>query len=452
MKTECRVGFVGFGEVNTPQEIIVRKCNKAFEDLKAEGVNITASALDVTDDYEGKDVARAIAELKRAEFDVLVLCIAGWIPTHAVVSVAENWRHLPVVLWGLTGWYEDGRLVTTADQAGTTALRGTLVNLGYTVKYVYDIIDQKSNSKKVADFCRAASASKVLRSAKLGTMGYRDMRLYGTLCDETQLKRITGVEVDCFEMLEMTQRVEKITDEQRAPVIDYIKKNWHFTKEPAPQAVIDAANYYLAVSEIAKERNYSGVTLKDVDGMKRCCGFPPAPVFMLLSDLDGLCTVPENDCCGGATQLILKALTGQCAGYLEFYEFMADRVLAGVPDYIPREMTDGDTTITPAAFGELSQGLLNVSKVKPGKLTMCRLGMVRGQMVMHMVNGEGVAPRRWEEAGWTQPAPQLPALEILLPSVEDFADKVLGQHYFICYGDVSEQVKSFCAINGIRVI
>ena len=452
MKNDCRVGFVGFGEVNTPQEIIVRKCEKALSDLKAEGVNVVASAIDVTDDYEGKDVARAIAELKKADFDALVLCIAGWIPTHAVISVAENWRHVPVVLWGLTGWYEDGRLVTTADQAGTTALRGTLVNLGYTVKYIYDIVDQKSNSAKVADFCRVAGACRALRSAKLGTMGYRDMRLYGTLCDETQLKRITGVEVDCFEMLEMTQHISGISAAKRKKVVDYMKKNWHFTKEPAPQALTDAANYYFAVSGIAKERNYSGVTLKDVDGMKRCCGFPPAPVFMLLSDLDGLCTVPENDCTGGATQLILKAITGQCAGYLEFYEFMTDRVLAGVPDFITKEMTDGKTVITPAAFGELSQGLLNVSKVKTGKLTMCRLGLIKGQMVMHIVNGEGVAPRKWEEAGWTQPAPQLPALEILLPDVPDFADKVLGQHYFICYGDVSEQVRSFCRINGIKTI
>ncbi len=30
-----------------------------------------------------------------------------------------------MVLWGLCVWIEDGRIVTTADQAGTTALRKT---------------------------------------------------------------------------------------------------------------------------------------------------------------------------------------------------------------------------------------------------------------------------------------------------------------------------------------
>ena len=45
-----------------------------------------------------------------------------------------------MVLWGLCGWMEDGRIVTTADQAGTTALRKTFKDLGYKFTYIYDII------------------------------------------------------------------------------------------------------------------------------------------------------------------------------------------------------------------------------------------------------------------------------------------------------------------------
>jgi len=38
---------------------------------------------------------------------------------------------------------------------------------------------------------------------------------------------------------------------------------------------------------------------------------------------------------------MLRSLTGQIAAYLEFYEFMDDRVLMGVPDFVPREVVDG---------------------------------------------------------------------------------------------------------------
>ena len=66
--------------------------------------------------------------------------------------------------------------------------------------------------------------------------------------------------------------------------------------------------------------------------MKKLLNFPPAMVFMLISNELGMCTVPENDALGAVTQLINKYATGQIAAYMEFYEFMDDRVLMGVPD------------------------------------------------------------------------------------------------------------------------
>ena len=72
------------------------------------------------------------------------------------------------MLWGLCGWYEGDRLVTTADQAGTTGLRATFEGLGYKFKYVYDVIGKKTKSGAVADYCRAASAAKQLLCDKVG--------------------------------------------------------------------------------------------------------------------------------------------------------------------------------------------------------------------------------------------------------------------------------------------
>jgi len=390
--------------------------------------------------------------LKGQDFDCLVVCIAGWIPTHAVVKVTEHFRHIPMVLWGLCGWMEGDRLVTTADQAGTTAIRKTFYDLGYTFKYVYDIIGLPSKTKTVYNYALAASAAKKLRHARSGMAGYRDMNLYGTQADGPSLKREIGPEIETFEMLEIEQRYQKITDDKKQDVIDRCMSKWNFLKAANPESMKKAAGYYLATKEICDERGYDAISLKDVDGMKKLLGFPPAPIFMLLADEEGLCTIPENDSLGNITQLMVKYLTGQCAFYLEFYEFFTDRVLAGVPDYVPAEVTDGGVTVMPAAFGELSEGILNVSKVKPGNVTMCRLTCIDGSYYMHMVTGEGITPRKWEEAGWTQPAPQLPGLEILLDDVEDFAQKVMCQHYIISYGDNTEVITNLCDILGIEII
>ncbi len=446
----AKIGFVGFGEVNTPVDVIIRKCTAAAEALKAEGLDLV-TVFPVADDYEETQVNAAVAALKKESFDALVVCVAGWIPTHAVVKVTEHFRHLPMVLWGLCGWYEGDRLVTTADQAGTTGLRGTFEGLGYKFKYVYDIIGKKTRSAAVADYCRAAIAAKQLLTDKVGMAGYRDMNLYGTLYDGLSLKKATGIENETFEMLEIQQRYEALSDADKRKVVDDRILKWNFLKPANDEAMLKAAGYYLAVKAIAEERNYKSISLKDVDGMKKLCGFPPAPIFMLLSE-DGYTTVPENDSLGAVTQLMMHRLTGQLAGYLEFYEFFEESVLAGVPDFVAADMVDGETyTVLPAAFGLLSQGILNVSKVKTGTVTMSRLVYKDGKYTMQIILGEGKAPPKWEECGWDAPAPQLSALEIKIGDVEKFADNVACQHYIITYGDNRKKIADLCAILGIAV-
>ena len=136
----AKAGFVCFGEVNTPREVIARKAAEARRLLEGAGIQLVATE-PVSDDPAGRDVSRAVQDLSRGDFDFLILCVAGWIPSHAVVSVLTPFRHLPVLLWGLAGWVERGKLVTTADQAGTSALRKPLVDLGVQMKYLYEVFD-----------------------------------------------------------------------------------------------------------------------------------------------------------------------------------------------------------------------------------------------------------------------------------------------------------------------
>ena len=446
-----KIGFVGFGEVNTPVDVVIRKCAGAEAALRAEGLDLI-SVFPVADDPQEVQVSGAREKLAGEEMDALVVCIAGWIPTHAVLKVTERFRHLPMVLWGLCGWYEGDRLVTTADQAGTSGLRAAFEGLGYRFRYIYDIVGKKTRSAEVAGYCRAAVAAKQMLLDKVGMAGYRDMNLYGTLYDGLSLKQKTGVEIETFEMLEIQQRYDALTEDEKRKVVEDRILRWHFLKPANEEAMMKAAGYYLAVKAIAEERGYRSLSIKDVDGMKKLCGFPPAPVFMLLSE-DGYTTVPENDSLGAVTQLMMNRLTGQLAGYLEFYEFFEHSVLAGVPDFVSADMVDGDTyTVIPAAFGALSQGILNVSKVKTGTVTMSRLTYKGGKYTMQILLGDGKTPPKWEECGWDQPAPQLSALEIGIRDVEAFADVVDCQHYIITYGDNRRSVRDLCSILDIDVL
>jgi len=448
----ARAGFVSFGEVNTPKEVIRRKTEQARRLLEGAGIERVATD-PVSDDPAGADAARAARELGRADFDLLILCVAGWIPSHAVVSVLSPFRHRPMLLWGLAGWKEGDRLVTTADQAGTSALRKPMEDLGLRFRFLYEVYDRPPRVERIVAYAKACRAARELEGAKVGQMGYRDMRLYGTMFDGVSLRARIGIEVEFFEMLEMVQRGDRAAKADVESVVARVKREWVFRKPADPAVLEKAVRWYLAVRDIARERGFRAVSLIDVDGMKKLLGLPPAPIFSLLSEDPGVCTVPENDTLGAVTQLMLRALTGQIAAYLEFYEFMSDRVLLGVPDFVPREVVDGKVTILPSKFGDFGEGLLNVSKLKTGRATIARLTSSGDRYAMHVAAGEAVTPRKWEECGWAQPAPQLPGLEVVLDGpVEEFAQRVMSQHYFVVYGDATAEISELCRLLGIEVL
>lgn len=447
-----KAGFVGFGEVNTPREVIESLCADAAAKLRSLGWSLSETA-PVSDDPAYAEANRAVADLKQADMDLLVVCVAGWIPTHTVIHVTDKFRHTPMLLWGLTGWMDHGRLVTTAPQAGTSALRQVMQGLGYAFRYVYSIVDQPAPLGKIDAFGRAALTAALLRDARVGSMGYRDMLLYGTMFDGLALRREIGVEVECFDMLEMVRNLDKVDEQEARRILEECLDQWTFDKEPDETVLLRGIRYYLALKIKVEERGYQAITLIDVDGMKKLEGFPPAMVFMLLADRLDLCTTPENDIIGNVTQLMVKYLSGQAAHYMEFYEYFQDRVLIGVPDYVPGAAVRGDVHMLPAAFGSFSGSLLNTSKVKDGTVTLLRLIEENGRYKLHMVTGRAVQPRSWEEYGWTHPAPQLASLEVILDTqVDQFADKVASQHTIVAYGDLRDAVTQLCRILKIEII
>ncbi len=450
---KIRAGVVGFGEINTPREFIDQRCAEAARLLEQQGLELVVTA-PVSDDPEGLHVARAVRELKAGgEFDLLIICVAGWIPSWAVFSVIEPFKHKPMILWGLTGWQEGDRFVTTADQAGTTALRKPMADMGYTFKYVVTYRGQSPRMAEILSYARAARTVALLKNARIGMAGYRDMRLYGTLYDGVSLKTQIGPEIEHFELLELAQMIGKVDRNEVARLVQEVRKRWAFVKEPKPGTVEKSVELYLAVSAKIKERGYQGFSFNDVDGIKKLLGFAPAGAMTLLHDEMDISSVPENDSLGAVTQFIVRTLTGQVAAYLEFYEFLENGALMGVPDYVPAEIVEGKVTVMPNAFGNFGEGLLNVSKLKTGLVTLARLGYADGRYCMHITTAEARTPRKWEEAGWAPPAPQLPSLELIFDfPVEEFVQKVMSQHYIISYGDNRPFLKDLCAILKIPVV
>ena len=447
------IGFVCFGEVNTPLEKLQEKHDEALKKLCETTEGVVDGGLVIDDPaYETADAA--YAKLAGLDLSCLVVCVAGWIPTHAVIRVTDHFRHVPMILWGLCGWKENGRIITTAEQAGTTALRPAFEALEYTFKYVYNIIGKEWPMDKIGAYIAACNARYNLRSARVGTMGYRDMLLYGTQYEGNSMRGQIGVEVEPYEMLEMVRALDGLDAAAVAEGVAFVKNNWKFEKDCDDAIIEKGVKYALAIVKKIRERGWEAITLIDVDGMKKLEGFPPAMVFMLLEHYTDILTVPENDVMGAVTQQIMHYLSGQVVAYMEYYEFFEKSMLIGVPDYVPKSVTRGDVTVLPAAFGLLNTSVLNVSKVKTGYVTCARLVYLKGKYKMHVYTAEAKEPPAWNEYGWDDPAPQLPSLEVFPDSctVEEFAQNVSCQHVILAYGNYVEALRDFCKMMDIELV
>ena len=291
-------------------------------------------------------------------------------------------------------------------------------------------------------------------ASRIGSMGYRDMLLYGTQFEGNSMRGQLGIEVETFEMLEMLQNMEQLDADEVEKLVGEMEREWTYQLPCDREVLMKGARYALALAKKIRERGYDAVTLVDVDGMKKLLGYPPAIVFMLLEKLCCVMTTPENDVLGNATQLMLSYLSGQNIHYMEYYEFFEDSMLIGTPDYIPASATKGEITMLPTAFGLLSASLLNVSKVRDGYVTCARLSYRGGKYYMHLYTAEARQPMAWQEYGWTDPVPQLCSLQVFPDSctVEEFAQKVSSQHVLLAYGDYTDALTALCGLMGIEVV
>ncbi len=448
----AKIGFIGFREVNTPPEFIKERAAAAAQELRKRGLDIFEAPV-VNDDPAGALSDAAIAALQTQQFEALVLCVAGWIPTWAVIRTIEPFKHKPMLLFGLSGWRENGHFVTTADQAGSTALRLPMSEMGYNFKYLVNFKGAEPRWDEAADFLKAAIAAEAMKGALIGMCGYRDMRLYGTLYDGCALKSVIGPEIEHFDLLEIKDLEAELDEAEIKATAEQVRKDWVFTREPQPGTVEASVRLALAMRNKILERKYQAFSFCDVDGVKKLLKFAPAGSLTLLHDLLDMPTVPENDSYGAVTQLVMSKLTGVVPAYMEFYEFLPQGALMGVPDYVPASVCDGPVTVMPNAFGSFGEGLLNVSKVRTGQVTLSRIAKVGDKFVMHATLANAVTPETWEEAGWAPPAPQLPSLEMQFSyGADNFLEKVMGQHYIVSYGDKMGLIREFCRIKGIELI
>ena len=201
----------------------------------------------------------------------------------------------------------------------------------------------------------------------------------------------------------------------------------------------------------ADGRALDAISVKCVDGITKL-GFNPCLAQSLLADKD-LSVICECDAYGLVTSIILSTVTGHTSAFVEHYEVFDNEVLVGVCGFIPKDFADGDMEIKSANLGEYNTGISNVSRLKCGEVTFGRFHYTDGKFKLFLSKGKTKPSPKWTELGWEEPTPDFPA--VLLETgmnMDEYIDKVPGQHIIMVYGDYVKDIETVCDLLNIEIV
>lgn len=393
---------------------------------------------------------RAIAELQAETWDFLLVNVINWIDPRAASRLLYTFRGSPILLYSLGGFTEGDTLISPAAGAGSTSLRYPMELWGIKYKYLYNPPDSPMDIQGILKFARAARARRMLRTARLGMIGWNDMGLYSTGYNPAKLRAQIGPEVESLDMLQLERKMQAMDAVEVQEEITRITQDWEYPLgKPADEVIERAIRMAMATIAFCQEKNFSAFSYKCVEGISLEMNAVHSVPSSLVATA-GYPYVDENDIGNLTAELILKWITGQPVTFLEHYEHHPEWILLAVDGFIPHQMIDGKPQIKPITT-VLLKGIAHCSRMKTGRMTLACLSEDHEGYRMHIVSGEGKPTPQWVEMG--VPLPSWPGVKFYPDgSVRSILDHVQSQHFAAVFGDYADELMDLCYLLDIRPV
>jgi L-fucose isomerase len=442
-----KAGYVAFGTQYYEPKNLAAISARAEAQLSEAGIELVR-----TDPVfgEGPEPERAIRELSAGGFDFLFANIVNWIEVRGVIKVLLAFRHLPVLLYSLGGFTENGTLICPAAGAGVTAMRWPLERMGFRFTHLFNGPDMPMDIPGILAFARAARAERLLKKTRLGMIGWNDMGLFTTDFSVVKLRDRIGCEVESVDMLQLERRMQALDASVVAAETRRVTAAWEYPlAKPSAEAVDRVIRMYLATVGLCREKNFAGFSYKCVDGVDREMGLTHAVPSSLVASA-GYPYIDENDVGNLVAEMMLTYVSGQPVMFLEHYDHHPEWILLGEDGYIPDAFIDGRPQIKSISTALLG-GLAHCSKLKTGRMTLACLAEDCVGYRLHIVTGEGRTPPRWVEMG--VPLPSWPSVKFHPDApVRRILDHVQSQHFAMTCGDWTAELVDLCRLLGITAI
>jgi L-fucose isomerase-like protein len=439
------VGIIAVGHPDYIGESAQKLYKDSIRNLKSKGIDIIYKDEIATDSKRARALAR---EIIKNEIDCVILYLSTWIESPVAMSVVREIEHMPFAVWGAPMFKYKGNLSSTGSFVSFAMFTGSLKRLGYNFRSLLGLPDNEDTLKEALTFCQAAFAYQSLKISTVGLVGYTSMSIYPGTFDHLLMRKKIGPEIQQLDTYTLINKMKEFKDEDCEDVIKYLNRTAKIRTDISKEDLLTVSKMYLAMKKICQENDFKAINVKCQYELSKEFGMVACVPLSILAE-NSVVAACEGDILVTVSMLLLHYLAGNITAYADIININEEGTIKLSPcGFIPYSMGAGDKNqkeIRNFMPGVGFKGIQNSFVFKPGKVTILRLVEDIGDYHIVYTTGEGL-PTQLRQG-------YMPALDVKIDgSIEKMIDYFAGQHYAICYGDLSKEIEELSRIMGIECI
>jgi L-fucose isomerase-like protein len=435
-----KIGFVNICHEDYVDDNAIEIARMSVEALRAHGLNVYAVETPVTNFRNAEQAGR---DMLAQCVDGVILFMGTWMECPNAMSVIREIEHLPMCLWGFGMFEKDGLLESTGSYVSFAMFKGVMDRIGYRYKAVLGTYDDTAVIGSVISFCKAAYCIGFMKRSRVGLIGYTSMGIYPGTFDHVLMRSKIGPEVVQTDSYTVFNLAAQASDDDTKATILWLKARARINTDVDDASLEKAARLTCALLRLCERDGLTAMNVKCQYEFSKEYGMVACVPVSSLSDM-GIVGSCEGDMMNTVTMMILHLLSGCVVTYGDAINHEGNTVKLSSCGFIPFSMGVGGTQEIRRFMPHPGfSGIQNSFVLRPERVTVMRLIEEIGcyRIVYFTGQGQPTALRQ----GY------MPALDVTLDgNVDDLVQAYSGQHYAICYGDVSKEIEDYGMLMDIK--
>lgn len=426
-------------------EIIDNYAQRAQKCLASNGMDVIRIEEIVEDSRTAVEKAKYLSE---KEIHCLVFMMGAWpLPSTAIDAIDKLDRRVSVILWA----FPDPSVLSLVPACH---FHGIFDDIGINHEFIHGTPEDDNFIRTIKTSAKASQTVIELNGMNLGLFGGRYFHMYTGMADLVQVKKIFGVETTHIDEFMLVKEAEQI---DKAGITEYSRllHNKYKNISTPPEVEEKSIRLYFALKKYLKEYNLDFAAVKCMPEVQGDYCSHCLSVAMHMDE--GIVVACEADVNAALIMQILKMVSDSSPGFGDICELnMKEKTLrlANCGAFATNLAASPNDVHFMEQYDYLcpgpGTGMTTSFFAKPGRVTLARLGRIKGEYVMQISSGEALFTPRERLGELRDRMPQ--TIIRLDDDPEIFLQNCRANHMHWVYGDYQKELCKICGILGINDI